>query len=116
MEYTVYFIPGLIYVIEIALIALLISLIGAAIYVFFISSMKNDRNEQRIKIYANRVSSEYGFGDGSSPNPWDTITCKGADDKPQKKSNPKNVKIGIALLIAAIIVLIVLIALITSIR
>ena len=81
MEYMIYAIPGLIFVIEIALIALLISLIGAAIYVFFISSMKNDRNEQRIKIYANRVSSEYGFGDGSSPNPWDTITGKGADDK-----------------------------------
>ncbi len=91
----IYLIPGFPIVLEAVLTVVLIALIGAAGYIFFVYSMKDDRNDKIARLHYN--------------NPWDKINNQAAEDKTWKPRRKKGAKISIILLIAAIPVLILLI-------
>lgn len=94
----IYLIPGFLIVLEAVLTAILIALIGAAGYAFFVSSMRDDRAEKRMELYYK--------------NPWDELKKQSEEDEPKKPRIEKSTKIGIILLLAAVIVLLLLILLI----
>lgn len=110
----IYFIPGPIFVIEIVLITLLLLLVAAAIYVLFIQSVRNDRREQALKTLAKNHSAEYGWSqDYPGQTLWDKVGGKTTNETQNETTTTKNVKIGIAFLVAAVVVLIILITFIT---
>ena len=83
---------------EVFLTGVLIALIGAAGYTFFIYSMRNDRAEKIAQRYS---------------NPWDKVSGQD-DNKPQHPRVSKSTLIGLLLLVAASLVLILLILLISQ--
>ncbi len=92
---TVYIIPGFPIMLEVFLTGVLIALVGAAGYTFFVFSMKDDREDRASQLYCE--------------NPWDVVSEQDGKDKSRKSRPSKNTVIGLILLIAAIIVLILLI-------
>ena len=80
---------------EIFLSGLIIALIGAAGYTFFVYSMKDDRADKRMNLYYN--------------NPWEKVNKQADMDKQRKSRREKGTVIGIILLISAVIVSLLLI-------
>lgn len=86
--------------IEIFLTGLLIALLGASGYVFFIYSMRDDRGDRIRKLYYN--------------NPWEQMGKPTDEEEPKRPRMKKSTKIGILLLLAATVVLILLILVLNS--
>jgi len=82
---------------EAFLTGVLVALIGAAGYTFFVYSMKDDRAEKRLQRYYD-----------ANNYPWEKLS-KQDDDKKRRPRIQKSTLIGIILLLAAVIVLIFLI-------
>ena len=80
---------------EIFLSGLIIALVGAAGYTFFIYSMKDDRADKRRNLYYN--------------NPWEKINKQDDTNKAHRSHREKGLIIGIILLVAAVIVSLLLI-------
>ena len=85
---------------EVFLTGLLIALIGAAGYVFFVYSMRDDRGDRIRKLYYN--------------NPWEHMGKQADEEEPKRPRVKKSTKIGILLLLAAAVVLILLILVLNS--
>ena len=91
-----YLIPmGFAIFLEIFLSGMVIALIGAAGYTFFVYSMEDDRIDKKREMYRR--------------NPWEVLGVQGAGDPPEKSRRVKRTVIGILLLTAAVIVLLLLI-------
>lgn len=91
----IYLLPSFSTLLEGFLIGVLIALIGAAGYTFFVFSMKDDRDAAAMRKHY--------------VNPWDAVSGQDANAKPQRPPRSGNETVGLILLLAAILVLIVLI-------
>lgn len=91
----IYLLPSFSTLLEGLLIGVLIALIGAAGYTFFVFSMKDDRDAAAVRKHY--------------VNPWDAVSGQDADTKPKKPPRSRSEIIGLVLLLAAIVVLIALI-------
>ncbi len=76
---------------EALLIGFVIALIGAGCYTFFISSMKNDRTDARLK---------------NRPDPWAQANEQKATPQCRKSSSSKGIKIFVILFLVVILALI----------
>ena len=88
-----YYIPGAIDMIEVLLIGIVLALLGAGVYVFFVFSMKDDRNDRLREKYLK--------------NPWEAIDPN-SEPAPQKKF--KLTKYNVIWLIALAVSIIFLVA------
>ena len=94
---TVVIYPGFSVMLEVFLIGLLIALIGAGGYTFFIYSMHYDRNAQRRSM--------------SVSSPWDTLNAHNEEETQKPgRSNPHKV-IMIAVLAVIVILILFILAL-----
>ena len=96
---TVYLVPGFLIVLEGILSVILLALIGAAGYMLFFASMKNDRAAKQETLYRR--------------NPWETINRQDTAENPPKSRWNRETVIGLALLGASVVVLALLILLVS---
>ena len=83
--------PDAIYMIEVFLIGLVVALLGAGGYVFFMFSMHADRNARR--------------RDMAYKNPWERLDANHEDEPPKKPALSKGVLIWLIALLISILAL-----------
>ena len=84
--------PDVVHMIEVVLIGLVVALVGAGGYVFFVSSMWADRNAQWRKI--------------ARQNPWDSLQGQDESDGAQKPALTKWFWIWLIALLISVLALI----------